>query len=49
MEITKNKRSHGRGTKSLSKSLFNSIVFGKENYHEKDKNEKKVRAEPSKK
>ena len=30
MEITKNKRSNGRGTKSLSKSLFNSIVFGKE-------------------
>ena len=30
MEMTKNKRSQGRGTKSLSKSLFNSIVFGKE-------------------
>ena len=30
MEITKNKRSNGRGTKSLSKSLFNAIVFGKE-------------------
>ena len=42
MEITKNKRvptrsinqycgkSHGRGKKSLSKSLFNSIVLGKE-------------------
>ena len=30
MEMTKNKRSHDRGTKSLSKSLFNSIVFGKE-------------------
>ena len=30
MEMTKNKRSNGRGTKSLSKSLFNSIVFGKE-------------------
>ena len=30
MEITKNKRSNGRETKSLSKSLFNSIVFGKE-------------------
>ena len=28
--MTKNKRSHGRGTKSLSKSLFHSIVFGKE-------------------
>ena len=30
MEITKNKRSQGRGTKSLTKSLFNSIVLGKE-------------------
>ena len=30
MEMTKNKRSQGRGTKSLTKSLFNSIVFGKE-------------------
>ncbi len=30
MEMTKNKRSQGRGTKSLSKSLFNSIVLGKE-------------------
>ena len=28
--MTKNKRSNGRGTKSLSKSLFNSIIFGKE-------------------
>ena len=28
--MKKIKRSHGRGTKSLSKSLFNSIVFGKE-------------------
>ena len=30
MDVAKNKRSNGRGTKSLSKSLFNSIVFGKE-------------------
>ena len=30
MEMTKNKRSQGRGTKSLTKSLFNSIVLGKE-------------------
>ena len=30
MEMTKNMRSIGRGTKSLAKSLFNSIVFGKE-------------------
>ena len=30
MDAAKNKRSQGRGTKSLTKSLFNSIVFGKE-------------------
>ena len=49
MEMTKNKRSQGRGTKSLTKSLFNSIVLGKEIIMKKIKMKKKVRAEPSKK
>ncbi len=40
MEMTQNNRSHDRGTKSLSKSLFNSIVFGKEIIMKKMNNHK---------